>query len=87
MSESVGCICGSEVVMTKAAVMPCPNCGSDQEFWCEYHMWYGWYKTCLGCGERWGDGERLERPFMPKWRQKSIEEAKKRMTLLGHSKE
>lgn len=33
---------------------------------------------CLNCGDEWGDGERLERPFAPGWRKRSIAEAKRR---------
>lgn len=38
--------------------------------------WYGAIWTCLGCGDSWGDGERLERPFARGWRPKAIARAK-----------
>ena len=42
--------------------------------------WYGWTLTCLGCGDRWLDGERLERPFMRGWRQEAIRRAAEHYT-------
>jgi hypothetical protein len=31
--------------------------------------------TCTNCGDSWGDGELLSRPFVRGWRQKSIDRA------------
>lgn len=39
--------------------------------------WYGWYGTCLRCGEEFGGGEWMARPFMRGWRQANIAKAKK----------
>jgi hypothetical protein len=40
--------------------------------------WYGVTETCLRCGERYDmDEGRLERPFMPRWREDSKARARK----------
>lgn len=39
--------------------------------------YYGPTVTCLGCGDSWSCGERLERPFRPRWRKDAIAEAKR----------
>ncbi len=57
----------------------CPTCKQDREMAAWFTEWYGWDKTCLTCGERWHDGEQDERPFAPKWREKSVARARKRM--------
>ena len=49
-------------------VMPCPTEGVTRRFAASDALWYGPTWTCLGCGDSWGDGERLERPFKPRWR-------------------
>ena len=54
----------------------CPVCKARRYFVLAFQDWYGWGATCLGCGDRWQDGERAERPFEPKWRQTSIASAK-----------
>ena len=39
--------------------------------------WRGVYWICLSCGERFHSDEgRMERPFVPGWRVKSIKQAK-----------
>ena len=50
----------------------CPTCGSRQRFAAYDAAWYGPTWTCLGCGDRFGDGERLPRPFKPRWRKENI---------------
>lgn len=57
-------------------VNPCPTCASEQPMVGAAQEWYGTTWTCLGCGDRFADGERLERPFAPKWREKRIVEAR-----------
>lgn len=44
---------------------------------CWHQPWYGSMFTCLRCGERWVDGEMLERPFAPRWRKDNIKCAEK----------
>jgi hypothetical protein len=45
--------------------------------------WYGSEWTCAGCGDSWADGERLERPFAPGWRRRSIERVRAELKKLG----
>ena len=49
----------------------CPTCERSVFATSFFYEWYGWSTTCLGCGERWEDGEMSERPFMRGWREKS----------------
>jgi hypothetical protein len=58
----------------------CPTCERNTHMLWFHVEWYGVDVTCPHCGERWQDGERLERPFAPGWRRDSIESAKRRWT-------
>jgi len=73
-------ICRPTVTDRKLKRLSCPTCKKKRMMWMWFQEWYGWHVTCLGCGEQWQDGEMLERPFMPAWRKKNIERAKKNMT-------
>ena len=46
---------------------PCPFCEKRAFMVGSHEAWYGTDWTCLGCGNRWCDGERMPRPFEPKW--------------------
>ena len=72
-------ICSPTIDVRKLDFGWCSTCGGRRVMWWEHAEWYGWDWTCLVCGERWADGERMERPFMPRWRQKSIASAKRRI--------
>ena len=56
----------------------CPTCDCRTYKVGFFRGWIGVNLTCLKCGEEWADGERLERPFMPRWREKNIQHAKER---------
>lgn len=56
----------------------CPVCEKRALILYEFTDWYGWYGTCLACGDTWANGELLPRPFKPRWRRERIEDAKKR---------
>ena len=58
--------------------LQCPTCKARRTFYCFLQAWYGWDLTCIGCGERWQDGERMPRPFEPRWRERSIQSARDR---------
>jgi hypothetical protein len=60
----------------------CPTEGQVRRMYGWFQDWYGWTVTCLGCGEQWGDGEQLERPFRPRWRRDNIAEATKRWNAM-----
>jgi hypothetical protein len=55
----------------------CTTCGKRRFMLWRHTEWYGVDLTCLRCGESWSDGQRCERPFAPRWRQQSIEAARK----------
>jgi hypothetical protein len=40
-------------------------------------IWYPDEFWCCHCGDGWGDGQRMERPFQRGWRQKSITNAQR----------
>ena len=69
-------ICRPDVESRWVARHKCPTCNKRTKFLCEHEGWYGVYFTCLSCGDRWGDGEMLERPFCRGWRQENIKHAK-----------
>lgn len=51
------------------------------------YEWYGWDVTCCACGEVWQDGERAERPFRPRWREKNAKAARKLWEEMTDSRE
>ncbi len=55
----------------------CPTCEKKRYFLCTLWEWYGLYDTCLKCGERYFEGEQMDRPFCPGWRKSNIDSAKK----------
>ena len=54
----------------------CPTC-QRRTFIGALYEWYGWLITCLHCGDRWQDGERMPRPFAPGWRKDNVRRARK----------
>ena len=55
----------------------CETCDQPRRMLLTVAAWYGAHWTCLTCGEQWdADEGRKERPFMPAWRRKNVEEAK-----------
>lgn len=58
-----------EVVKT----MRCPSCKRSRALFYGWRQdWYGWHLTCCDCGEQFADGEWLERPWCPGWREQNI---------------
>jgi hypothetical protein len=55
----------------------CPTCAKSRFAVGWFYEWHGWTITCLRCGDSWGDGYRLERPFMRGWRKKAVARVKK----------
>jgi hypothetical protein len=66
-----------------AMVIDCPTCERQRRAHCRLFEWYGASVTCAGCGDRWHDGEREERPFAPGWRQASIRRARAALAAMG----
>lgn len=64
-------------------VIDCPTCQRQRRALFQFQEWYGWTITCAGCGERWMDGERGERPFAPGWRRQGREYARAGLAKIG----
>lgn len=81
--EVVGAICRprTEWVLSDK---PCPLCGYDVGVMGMYQEWYGTAWTCLACGDKWMDGELLERPWRRGWRRDSVLEAAKHLDAARH---
>jgi hypothetical protein len=62
--------------MALRRIAHCSTCGRRRRFAGLHEFWYGTTWTCLTCGERWCDGERMERPFRRGWRQESSRRAR-----------
>lgn len=70
-------------VTTFCGVNYCWTCERPRRMLGEFAEWYGTTWTCCGCGDRFMDGERGERPFEPGWRKRSIERARKKLAAIG----
>ncbi|MDH6610254.1 hypothetical protein M2164_005889 [Streptomyces sp. SAI-208] len=58
-------------------ILDCPTEGRRRRMAGRDHgPYYGPTLTCLGCGDSWSCGERLERPFRRAWRRDEIFKAK-----------
>lgn len=62
--------------MARKVRRKCPTCERRTTLVAFFYEWHGWSVTCLRCGENWADGERLERPFRPKWREDSVRQSR-----------
>lgn len=69
--------------ITECMVIDCPTCKRLRRASAQFQEWYGWTIYCAGCGDSWQDGEMMERPFLPGWRRKSIEHARKVLASIG----
>jgi len=49
----------------------------------DHGPYYGPILTCLGCGDSWSCGERLERPFRRAWRRDAIVDARRDWDVAG----
>ncbi len=73
---SGGAICGGYGLLQRS-IRVCPTEGKRARMVDAFAPWYGWTNYCCGCGDRWQDGERGERPFARAWRKDAIARAKK----------
>ena len=68
-------ICGRAYLFGRHRIA-CPTCRCETDFLTAFGgPYYGDILTCIECGDAWSDGERLERPFRPRWRQDAIARA------------
>ena len=66
-------ICWSRKDEERIIFMRCPSCRrQNAKFYGWRQDWYGWTITCTECGEMFADGEWLERPWSPGWREENI---------------
>ena len=72
-------VCAPATV-TFRMVRHCPTCQRRRRFVGDAAVWYGTIWTWCACGDSWGDGERLPRPFARGWREQASRLAKKRWT-------
>lgn len=75
-----GAICGGYDLLERR-IRDCPTEGAPRRMVGSFAAWYGWTIYCTGCGDRWMDGERGERPFARGWRQESIRHAQRLYAL------
>lgn len=71
-------ICTTGVREILRRIRHCPTCKRRRRF-VIVEGWSAWYAptlTCLGCGDSWSEGWRMERPFRRGWRQEAIAQAK-----------
>ena len=75
----------------KMPVLECDTCKRQRRFLETHEEYYGYRHTCLTCGEKYADFERLPRPFEPGWRKRNVESAKRlwarRKELMGANDE
>lgn len=68
-----GAICGG-YTYERRRIHYCPTEDRKRRFWVTGASYYGTTWHCLGCGDRWQDGERGYRPYARGWREKAIAE-------------
>lgn len=61
----------------------CPTCERPRRMFIAHYEWYGATVTCAGCGERWNDGCREERPLLPRWRENNRKNAIRNLVRIG----
>ncbi len=70
---------------TYRRIVKCPTEGKRRRWVGWSQEWYAAIWTCCGCGDSFSDGERMERPFRPGWRQQAIAKAKADWIAYGGS--
>lgn len=79
-------ICGSSFPLRRVA--RCWNCKRRRRVaGVDLGAWYYTRWTCCACGDSWGDGQRMERPFQRGWRPRAIAQARETWQKAGqHTK-
>ena len=85
MSDFSVHINNAPVVKQVVETSHCPTCDSLRKMLLQISGRYDMVHrhVCLACGETWHDGERMERPFAPRWRKQNVEQAKKALADHG----
>jgi hypothetical protein len=69
-------VCRYPIFYTRR-VRNCPTCDRRRRFVdTDRGLWVGPILTCVGCGDSWSEGCRMERPFARGWRQRAIADAR-----------
>jgi hypothetical protein len=70
-------VCGPDNRFLRRRYQRCPidQCISEQVV--RYELWHGPTVWCCKCGDSWGDGELLERPFLRGWRKDAVRDARR----------
>jgi len=68
------------IVVDVVRVAFCSTCVDHRPMLHSFGAWYGWTTGCLVCGDKWVEGERLPRPFRPKWRRDAVDAMCEHMT-------
>lgn len=66
-----GVIICSPSTWSYRAILKCPVCKRRRRHIVTLEGYYGSTIGCLGCGDRWMDGELCPRPWRPGWREES----------------
>lgn len=70
-------ICTPPQGIMRRLVQQCPVCDRRRRMVAIYGgAWYGDMVICLGCGDAWSEGWRMERPFLRGWRAASKAKAR-----------
>lgn len=69
---TTGAICDGGEPFLRRRIAACPIEHKRRRIIGRFQHYYGWEWYCLGCGDRWADGELGERPFERGWRAKAI---------------
>ena len=70
-------VCSAPRGVVRRRVLVCWNCETKRRVVQVYQgAWYGDHFYCCHCGDGWGDGETMARPFQRGWREKAIQRAR-----------
>jgi hypothetical protein len=70
-------VCTPPRTLVRRRILTCWNCETKRRVAQVYQgIWYADHFYCCHCGDGWGDGERMERPFQRGWRERAIKAAR-----------
>lgn len=66
-------VCSAPQNVVRRRFLNCWNCETKRRVAQVYQgVWYGDHFYCCHCGDGWGEGETMPRPFARGWREKAI---------------
>lgn len=70
-------VCSAPQWITRRRILTCWNCKTKRRVVQIYQgLWYADHFYCCHCGDGWGDGETMPRPFQRGWRDRAIKAAR-----------